>query len=337
MNIKDYPELVKNGRWGVILMLNHNDPQTISVSVETEKNGKEYMQDIFDVLVKTYSSIKIIKSYQITMEKNGYADNTGYKSIIHDNFAIIPFGDEIQITCIDKADLDIVLETVMPFRKKENKEKFFMNFIVISSNGYSTIRKRIDRVDVDTDLYYEGLDYNKLKNSLKSDKSGLVLLSSPPGSGKTFLIKKLNQDIKKDFIILDPSIIHDMGSPKMTNFLINNLDNKILILEDGENILKDRAMVNNNFASTLLNMSDGIIGDVLKSKILITYNNGDHIDDAFKRSGRLLYHGQLQELPSSKVKAIAKKLDKNIDQAMVLADIFNSEDNNKEEKRKIGF
>ena len=87
----------------------------------------------------------------------------------------------------------------------------------------------------------------------------------------------------------------------------------------------------------LLNITDGIIGDVLGIKIICTFNtNINKIDDALKRKGRLSLKYEFKKLSKDKVKNILP----NENQDMTLADIYNikiENDYSKKETRKIGF
>lgn len=116
----------------------------------------------------------------------------------------------------------------------------------------------------------------------------------------------------------------------------------VIILEDCETLLQDRATSNQKI-STLLNISDGIIGDSLKLKFICTFNSDlTTIDKAILRKGRLKIKYEFKKLKADKVQALGKELGKNLpNEDMALCDIFNYEEDNNGNQvnrpNKIGF
>ena len=64
----------------------------------------------------------------------------------------------------------------------------------------------------------------------------------------------------------------------------------VLIIEDAEKVVRNRNGNGNETAvSNLLNLSDGILGDCLKTQIVATFNTERQlIDKALLRKGRLI-------------------------------------------------
>ena len=87
----------------------------------------------------------------------------------------------------------------------------------------------------------------------------------------------------------------------------------------------------------MLNLTDGIVGDVFGVKFICTFNsNVKDIDKALLRKGRLSMKYEFKKLSVDKVKKIYPKADSE----MTLADAYFAENENdfsKEEKRAIGF
>ena len=120
----------------------------------------------------------------------------------------------------------------------------------------------------------------------------------------------------------------------MTYFLENQ--NTIFILEDREKVLMNREHYVNSVMPILLNLTDGIIGDVLGIKLICTFNTSlNNIDKALTRKGRLSLKYEFKKLPLEK----CKQINPNADKDMVLADLYNDEENDysKNAARKIGF
>ena len=117
----------------------------------------------------------------------------------------------------------------------------------------------------------------------------------------------------------------------------------ILLLEDCEVLLSDRMDTGNHLLSTVLNLSDGILGDGLNIKFICTFNADiTRLDKAILRKGRLKYKYEFTKLTPEKTQELAKELNKNIPEGLSLtvADIYNWEEDNGSENinnKRIGF
>ena len=115
-------------------------------------------------------------------------------------------------------------------------------------------------------------------------------------------------------------------------------------MEDCENVLVDRTKYNNTI-STLLNLSDGLLGDSLNNKFLCTFNTDIcNIDEALLRKGRTKVCYEFKYLNVDKANALAEKLNKveRFDKDVPLCNVYNSESNGNEDipsknHKKIGF
>ena len=91
--------------------------------------------------------------------------------------------------------------------------------------------------------------------------------------------------------------------------------------------------------SILLNLTDGIIGDVLNIKLICTFNTSlSNIDKALLRKGRLSLKYEFKKLAKEKCRKIAH--DDSINEDMSLADLYNRDEENdysKTNSHKIGF
>ncbi len=184
----------------------------------------------------------------------------------------------------------------------------------------------------------------RVTNALQaSNESGLVLFHGNPGTGKTSYLKYLLHAIrKKKLIYLPPDLIESLSAPNFISFLLSQASNSILLIEDAENVLKQREAGGNQAVSNILNISDGILGDVLRLQIVCTFNSRlEDVDQALLRPGRLIAEYRFEKLTVAKSKALMQKLhNADTDKAMTLADIFNYDDMpNKtyRPKQSIGF
>lgn len=172
----------------------------------------------------------------------------------------------------------------------------------------------------------------------------ITLLHGEPGAGKTNYIKYIMNELPSvRKIYIPPFYITALSDPSFMGF-IKDYSNSLLIVEDAENILVSREQESDNSAmSIILNLSDGIMGNILNFKIIATFNTEEkNIDAALKRRGRMFIKHHFGKLSKEKTKQLYKKL-YNVDppeEQMVLADIYNSEDNGNtkpKEKRVMGF
>jgi SpoVK/Ycf46/Vps4 family AAA+-type ATPase len=174
-------------------------------------------------------------------------------------------------------------------------------------------------------------------------KTNLVILSGPPGTGKTTYIRYLTSKIKKNIIFIAPDMVNHITDPSFIPFLMKNND-AVLIIEDAEPALQSRDGNGRTGAvSNVLNLTDGLLSDCLNISIVATFNtSGKNIDSALLRKGRLLKNYKFEKLSIKKSQALLNKLGKNVKvtEPMTLSEIyFYESDNNSEEykSKKIGF
>ena len=162
---------------------------------------------------------------------------------------------------------------------------------------------------------------------------------------KTNIIRFLINTCDNDFVIVPNNLVCQLGDPQFTSFMLNN-KNSVFILEDCEQILKDRSEnIFDSAISNILNMSDGLLSDIFNIKFICTFNADiGQIDSALTRKGRCFVNYEFSPLKANKVRILNDKYnlgipDKEITD-MTLADIYNYHDANCDEKpkvRKIGF
>ena len=246
------------------------------------------------------------------------------------------FSTYIQVNYNDYKQAEKLLEVVQQL--PEDTDKIVTDDLVVSTNtGFSTTECTSSRnIDIDVKKNYnDDLPYDKYKEFCEKDGSGLALMFGAPGTGKTSLIKKLIYDCSNtNFYIMDFSMLQNIVSGQFLAFLLK-LQNAVIIMEDCEYILKRRDTHENPLINSLLNITDGLVGDALNIRFLCTFNAAlTDIDEALLRPGRLKVKYEFKALSKDKTKAICGD-----DKAETLAEIYNRDiiDFNKKEKRKIGF
>jgi hypothetical protein len=210
--------------------------------------------------------------------------------------------------------------------------------------------------DLDLTLNY-GEAFNEINetmiNRLNEKPSGLYMFHGSPGTGKTTYIKYLTNKIDRDFIYVPTNMLEYFTTDPNSLSILLRKPNSILVLEDAEKaIMKREDTGGNSPVSSLLNLSDGIMSDIMKTAIILTYNcPKQDIDEALRRKGRLQMDYEFGLLKKNDAIKLAQSLnfpqefiDEEIKEDMSLADIYNLKtkvdfQEKKEEKsdRIIGF
>jgi len=188
---------------------------------------------------------------------------------------------------------------------------------------------------------------DKLIDALHDNYSGLYMLHGLPGTGKTTYIRYLASVLKKDVMFFPTSFVNEITNPAILN-LLRKKQECVLILEDAEKALTKRHLSDEpSLVSTLLNMTDGILGDILKLNVIVTYNcDRQDIDEALLRKGRLKAEYSFQGLKKKHAEKLINHLDLDIEAKdnMILADIYYAKSDEKLignvkqlEKPTIGF
>ena len=232
-----------------------------------------------------------------------------------------------------------------PVEQPEPKEGK-VNLIKVYQGDYYTSEKEIKRKSVDVNENYNDdfLPIDKdITDFLNDLSSGLILLYGDPGTGKTSYIRHLISTVPKEYIIVPINIAERLGDPDLTTFITDHTDS-VFILEDCEKLLETREENPfNNAISTILNMADGLLSDIVNIKFICTFNAPiTEIDPALLRKGRCIAKYQFGKLNADKVKVLNKKynLGHTKIEDMTLADIYNPDkpDYSEEIKQtKIGF
>jgi energy-coupling factor transporter ATP-binding protein EcfA2 len=231
--------------------------------------------------------------------------------------------------------------------RKQTVKENNISLIVQTRHGYDTQTFDLPKQKLDLDYNYGSSFlpvHDKILKTLNQKKGkGLVLLHGEPGCGKTFYLKYLASQIKtKKVMFVPPYMVDFITSPEMTPFLIENSDS-ILFIEDAERVITDRDMNSANGVSNILNLTDGILGDILNIQIVATFNmDRAKIDKALLRKGRLIAEHEFGKLGVDESNKLLKHLGKNAvtDKPLTLTQIYNIEETEykvEDKTSKIGF
>lgn len=187
--------------------------------------------------------------------------------------------------------------------------------------------------------------HNHIKNKLINDSKGVVLLHGIAGSGKTNYIKWLTSQVpSKQFVFVPTNMISSLTDPAFMALLIDN-KNSILVLEDCENYIAERTIadLNTDVVSSILNIADGMLSDILECQFICTFNSDiSKVDGALLRKGRLIAEYKFAPLEADKANAYLTSIgnEQQVATSMTLAELTNiDEESYKEQVKetKIGF
>lgn len=327
-----------------LFLINRHETAYIKFSTFTTSTEKE-KEEVLNALRAMFPSMTDISAYQYyapfcfikIAQASGYYDhNDRWINKLKGTYSV-------DIWYTDKFDSNIIEMLKKLCDNPEVTVKPKIHFIGINKHKEMYLKEGdLKLVSMDNTFYNTDFSLEKVEAIIKdTNKQGLLLFKGPPGTGKSYFIRYLSQistDVK--FVFIPQEQLRILTDPGFEEFAFDELKNCVIIIEDCETILSDRKNTKNPVVSSVLNLTDGMLGEALNIKIIATLNTADNIDTALLRKGRLLASVTFKELPAAQANTVSKYLGKNVifNKDTSLAEIFNSEANSAEEtKTSIGF
>lgn len=240
----------------------------------------------------------------------------------------------------DAADRDIAFHVMSCVHYKNRTQPCKMIDYVVYDQNFHTTSLKVKKQDCDIKINYnDDLPDDRIEKWINSNDSGLMVLHGKPGTGKTSYIRNLIYRTDNRFMFFDKSLFRHMSDSSLIDMLLRHR-NSVIVLEDCEDLLTDRTGLG-SCMTTILNLTDGILGDSLKFKFICTFNaNIVDIDPAILRKGRMRLKYEFKDLKADKVVALGQKLGFDVPhKEMPLCEVYNYiTDNGKPvEKGKMGF
>lgn len=203
------------------------------------------------------------------------------------------------------------------------------------------------------DLHY-GKDFSQWSEAFAAglNQNGLSILRGSPGTGKTsflrHLIFSLSATHRFYYVPVDAfGLLHTSMAEFLAKERVRFQERTlVMVLEDAEQLLLNRRELRDGLASSLLNFTDGFVGDMVQAHLICTINSEvKDLDDAVLRPGRQRFFREFGLMDWEQAQALAAKLDVTLteNRQYSLAELYhfkdtqNAERLHKTETRAIGF
>ena len=226
-------------------------------------------------------------------------------------------GTSISIMSVNPAQRDAIVEKLAPLvSKKKSKGRVFV--MVAGSGGIQLRSIGAAKVDFEPTNYNEKVQkaFEYIVTDFKREKpSGrIAIFQGVPGTGKTYLIRSMVGAVENAmFVVMPASLVPNLDGPDFVNTLYNTYNKSdgplVLIIEDADTVLAPRQGDNMHSISSLLNLSDGILGNLMDIRIVATTNATlNDLDEAVKRPGRLTKCVVVDELDYESANIVYRRL-----------------------------
>jgi len=295
---------------------------------KTFLNLKKKFGDSAECFIIDFTPYLVLKDGVLFSLKFSYSSKSGYS--LHCYFP-------------QKINRDFLKEVLNCIVFVKEKKDSTIQYLIRDKNGYNLQQLPIKTKDISIDENYNSdIPDKQIVDFINSDESGIAILHGNPGTGKSTYIRNLIYRTSKEFIFLDKNVLSNITDSSLINLFLKH-ENAVIVLEDCEDLIA-KGRTSNPFISTILNLSDGIVGDSMRFKFICTFNiDIGEIDDAILRKGRMKIKYEFTSLSEDKTLKLLKKLypeieiPKNVG-PMPLSDIYNYKDSNGNKKKEtMGF
>jgi hypothetical protein len=298
-------------------------PSMLKALLDSE--GKKCLKDftVSGVLTKTFEEMHAFfkdNKGLLTVARELTGD---YVYLFKDGFLNVDYAKKTKSITISGYTFDDNLLALVKSFEKEYITKIKTNLIytIVRSGSDLTIRNLGDgssplmKDNYSTEVLEE-VEY--VMNAFKKSPPGgrICILNGEPGTGKTHLIRSMLSQLDNIFVIIPSNLVDSLDKPEFLPLLLSvkNEHNKpiIMVIEDGDTCLVPRKNDNISTITSLLNLSDGILGAIIDIKMIIS-TNADIVDmdQAIMRPGRLCKQIHVGPLPYEQANKVYRRISKN--------------------------
>lgn len=194
----------------------------------------------------------------------------------------------------------------------------------------------------------EQLDFMVQELASPEPTGRLTIINGPPGTGKTHALQSIPCHVSGAVVFVTPKFLQQLAEGcffKRIESIKSRYDNTpvVMCVEDADECLAPRDGANLDVVSSVLNLSDGMVGRQLDLRIVLTTNTGvDKFEEALLRPGRLSQIIEIGNLSNATANKIAKRL--NYSETFIgrptLAEVYATVRGSRIKKRqdvKLGF
>ncbi len=180
---------------------------------------------------------------------------------------------------------------------KEKVPQGIVKMLVQTSGGYGltdigSINSPLNRENYSEEIC-KGYDHLIEESTIEKPCGRFSILAGMPGTGKSYFVRGLITEGSGRYIYIPASLVGGLSGPSLVRVLCDShayeeSQATTLIIEDADSSIAKRSGANLNQLSDLLNISDGLLGEIADIRVLATTNAKlPELDDAIVRPGRL--------------------------------------------------
>lgn len=304
---------------------------TFSISIE-DFNVREFISNytIF-ALMENSDVFKVI--FTNKLDYNPIPNQVGVISIDSEN------GEELTLSAGLGAESNLILNELNLFIRKcstpkDTADAYKINLLSVV-DGMVNFKPRYLQVENLIEENYDPKIVSQINYSIKNLNSDhptgkIFILEGPPGTGKSYAIRHIIKQTEKNIqpIIIPVNLTHRLSGPELMETLLCFQESKkkyCFIIEDADRIINSES---NEDISEILNFGDGIIGEALDTRLILTTNlKKAKINQALTRPGRLCSYIEFINIKPEQASNIHKRItgeDKVFENSMSLAEIYRS-------------
>lgn len=344
-------------------------------TLETETTDTQFFEKVKNKIIEIYSNLTLAFTFTPRRGRSSsktiiYNDESRNSTII--NLSCSPGTADISFVSRNPKDIE-KLKSLVEFFDTEavNPDKKQNAFIIADEYGEKYLKSVGAIAHTLEKLNYNDStvdDFNYIVSNLKKkDPAGrLVVISGPPGTGKTYFIRGIINELDENskIVLLPVRMVSILDSTQVMSLIISNsIDNTedfqtgrrrrrkqninvVLVIEDADSILVEKSTDNVSTLSTILSYTDGLFGVISDMRVIVSTNiNEEEFDKAILRPGRLLKKVDINFLEPQKANEVYERISGDVNnkpfiEKISLAEIYAATvgiEVNKQKSTKVGF